>query len=372
MADFSPVIGRVFGIDIQIHWTLLILLIFSLISPVFFIIILLLWVCVFLHELSHSFIALKNKIKVKKIVLNLLGGASMIDTDKLKQDIEFKISIIGPIVSIFLGLLFGIFVIYLNGGILKQIIQSLFLLNMLLGILNLLPAFPLDGGRVFRSYLEKTRDFVKSTQITAKSTNIIAFLIIAGSLIYVGIESSSLIYKEFFVFWDIIIALFLYSGAQAELQSVYIKKYSSKLHAKDAMTKNFILVKQPKTIDEIYNYILKFHTHLILFKDNNKIYLVSKFKNIYRQKNLISKNIANSNIIKSISIQIPAIQYNMPLSKALDLMGSNETSIIAVTKKNQVIGVLLESHVESIISLQMSKELNKINRKNEKTKKNNN
>jgi len=351
MTNFSPVIGHIFGIDIQIHWTLVLLLLFSLISPIFFIIILLLWICVFIHELAHSFVALKNKVKVKKIILNLLGGASIIDIDKIKPNIEFKISIVGPIVSILIGLIFGLFVIYLKGGILKQIVQTLFVLNILLGVLNLLPAFPLDGGRVFRSYLEKTRTFIKSTQITVKATNIIAILIVIGSIIYVGIENSTLFYKEFFVFWDIIIALFLYSGAQAEIQSVYIKKYSAHLHVSDAINKNFILIKQPLTINRIYEQILKFHTSIILFKDNKNIYLISKFKNIYKQKNI------NKDIIKSISVKIPKIAYNSLLSKAINIMYTENKTIIAVTKKNKVIGILTESHIESIISLRMSKEV---------------
>lgn len=349
MVELSPTIGRIFGIDIQIHWTLIILLLFSLINSVFFVIILLLWVCVFVHELSHSLLALKNNVKVKKIVLNLLGGASVIDTNSIRPETEFQISIVGPITSIAIGLAFGLALVYMNGGVVKEIFQNMFLLNMLLGVLNLLPAFPLDGGRVFRSYLEKKNNFLSATQITAKATNAVAFLIIIGSIVYVSAISSSFLYKEFFVFWDIIIAMFLYSGAQAELQSAYIKKYSSRLHVRDALSRNFILLSHPATIQEVYAKILRRHTHIVLVKKGDIIFLLSRFRGLANKK--------GGDLIKSVSVQIPSIDYDASLSKAIDLMASEQKGIIAVSRAGRIVGVLMDSHVESIISLQMSKQM---------------
>ncbi|MCL5117416.1 MAG: site-2 protease family protein [Candidatus Marsarchaeota archaeon] len=348
MVEISPTIGRIFGIDVQIHWTLILLLLFSLINSLFFVIILLLWVCVFVHELSHSIIALKNNVKVKKIVLNLLGGASIIDTSSIKPETEFQISIIGPITSIAIGLGFGLALVYMNGGVIKEIFQNMFLLNMLLGVLNLLPAFPLDGGRVFRSYLERKNNFLSATQTTAKATNVIAFLIIIGSIAYVSMISSSFVYKEFFVFWDIIVAMFLYSGSQAELQAAYIKKYASHLHVRDALSRNFILLSHPVTLQRVYAEVLRRHTHIVLIKKGKDIFLISKFKGLANKKKV--------DLIKSLSVQIPSIDYNAPLSKVIDLMASTQKGVIAVSRAGRIVGVLLDSHVESIISLQMSKQ----------------
>jgi hypothetical protein len=219
---------------------------------------------------------------------------------------------------------------------------------MLLGVLNLLPAFPLDGGRVFRSYLERKNNFLSATQTTAKATNVIAFLIIIGSIAYVSMISSSFVYKEFFVFWDIIVAMFLYSGSQAELQAAYIKKYASHLHVRDALSRNFILLSHPVTLQRVYAEVLRRHTHIVLIKKGKDIFLISKFKGLANKKKV--------DLIKSLSVQIPSIDYNAPLSKVIDLMASTQKGVIAVSRAGRIVGVLLDSHVESIISLQMSKQ----------------
>ena len=133
-----------------------------------FLIFLLLFVCLFIHEAAHAYTARKNNIKVKDILLTPLGGATSLDNDKIDRKQELNIAISGPLMSVFLGGVFGILSVFAPMGNFVFILQELFILNVALGILNLLPAFPLDGGRVFRSYLEKKRNMLDSTMLTGK------------------------------------------------------------------------------------------------------------------------------------------------------------------------------------------------------------
>ena len=97
MAGASPNIGSIYGIPIELHWTFIVMMLLALaISVNLFIIFVLLFVCVFLHELAHSVTAIRNNISVKKIILYPLGGGSMIDMDEVPPKLEFMIAIALP------------------------------------------------------------------------------------------------------------------------------------------------------------------------------------------------------------------------------------------------------------------------------------
>ena len=170
MANGSVGIGKIAGINIELHWMFILLIaLFFFISPLLGLIWILLFVCVLIHELSHSITARRNGIKVVKIVLLPIGGASMIEEINIDPRVEFNIAIVGPIMSLFLGGLFGILVLFTPPGMITFIVQYLFVINIFLGIFNILPAFPMDGGRVLRSYLENKHNFYEATMLTAKA-----------------------------------------------------------------------------------------------------------------------------------------------------------------------------------------------------------
>ncbi|MCL5115094.1 MAG: site-2 protease family protein, partial [Candidatus Marsarchaeota archaeon] len=279
MVSLSPTIGKIFGIPIQLHWTFLGLMLLALIllatSPgglFFFALLVLLFVCVLIHELAHSVVAIRNDIKVKKIILLPIGGASIIDFTKVKPGKELKISLAGPLTSIALGLIFVPFYLIAPGaGILKQGLQFLFEINLLLGVFNLLPGFPLDGGRVLRSYLERRHSPLDSTKIAVKASNIVVVGIVVGTIIYAAvIPNATFTYREFLVLFDVIIALFLYDGAKAELQSAIFKSRARNVAAADAATKNFILVTPQMRLSSLYKEMVRKGTNIVLLKKGNR------------------------------------------------------------------------------------------------------
>jgi|GEM_PF-1057516 len=362
-------------IKIELHWTFILLLLFTLFISIYsgwylFIIVVLLFVMVLLHELAHSVTALENNIEVKKIILLPLGGASIIDLDEIKPSTSLKIALAGPIMSILLGLISGLFAIILPPIMLTEwlgvpvslsgIFQILFILNILLGIFNLLPAFPLDGGRVLKSALEKKHNQFDATKIAVRISKIFLILFLIFSVIYtLMIPGMTISYFTFILIWDLIIVMFIYGGAQSELEVAYILKYASNLPVKSAITKNFAVIKPSAKLRDLYKILIKNNTHLVLFKDSSsgkaRVYLVSS-----RLPSVLSSNpeiLERS--IKNYSIEIPYIEYNKSLAKAIEKMRYENASILAVLKNNKIVGLLNAQHVESIVALHIPQVKNK-------------
>ena len=163
------------GLDISVYW------IMGIIGAI------ILFVSVLLHELVHSMVALMYGLKVREIVLFIFGGVSVIeDQDEVaSKDFrkEFKIAIVGPITSFVIAAILATslwLLMYMTVGshnnagnvsaiIAAGVLQYGVLVNLLLGGFNLIPAFPLDGGRILRSALLRSKnDYDKSTKIIAR------------------------------------------------------------------------------------------------------------------------------------------------------------------------------------------------------------
>lgn len=360
MADFSPTIGRIGGIKIELHWTFILLLLFILfLSLYFFLIWVLLFVCVLAHELVHSITSKRNGIKVNKIVLYPFGGGSIINFENVSPEIEFRISIVGPIASLLIAVGVGMLNIFTPPGTINTTLQLLFMLNVFLGVFNLLPWLPLDGGRALRSYLQKTRDFFSATKIAVRSSNIITALFIAGTIVYaILIQGYSLLYREFIVVIDIAVAFFIYSGAQAELQSAFIRQNIADLKASDAMTNNFVLVNGDSDIKSLYRTLMSNKTHIAVFQKEGKVQVLSN----YSLQKLLSKPVPNGRI-EDYGTPIPSVPYTTLLYTSIERMRSENSNIAAVTMKGKVKGILLMQHVESIIALHISQKRQAAGRK---------
>ncbi len=353
MVNASPTIGKVAGIDVQLHWSFILLMLFALVlSTYIFAIFVLLFACVLLHELAHSITAKRYGIRVKKIVLYPLGGGSIIDLDSVPPKLEFRISLAGPVSSFLLAFVFGAAVVLMPGGIIKVFVQLLFVLNLLLAVFNILPWFPLDGGRVLRSYLQRSRSFLDATRASVKASNVLVVLFILGTVVYVALEPSySFIYKEFIVLWDVFIAIFLYGAAKAELQAAYLKTYTSDLKASSAVTKQYIMALPGTTLARLYSMVVDSKTHIVLFRDNGRYYLVSRLP--YNSFGRIMEGYG-SQPISRFSTELPTVASDATLYSALERMQESNTGVAGVTKGGALVGVLLRQHVESVIALHMS------------------
>ncbi len=345
MADAYK-IGRIWGIDIELHWTfiglLLLTLWLSLPSGFLFLLIVLLFACVLIHELSHSFVSLVNNVRVSRIVLLPLGGVSIIDISEIDPRIEFNIAVAGPLMSLLLGALFGFLAVFSPPGVVTEVLQFLFEINILLGVFNLLPAFPTDGGRVFRSYLERKYNEYTATMMTIKASNIVMGLFIAGTFVFVLLINAPFYYKEFVFLWNLLIVFFLYNGAQQEKQTMEIKRESKGVRLSNLASKHFVLVKPSSNVQELYNAVKQTREHL----------LITKLDGGYAYVNLLRKEKLKPDLwARDMAIKIPSVDVNENIVDALESMESNESGIAAVTRRGRLVGVVTLSHIQAFLSL---------------------
>jgi Zn-dependent protease len=220
-------LGKVFGVPVSLHLTFILFVAFlgmvyafqggvrAAVTGVSFI--LALFLSVTLHELGHSLVARGFGVKVSGIVLLPVGGVSQMEEMPERPNQEFLIALAGPATSIVLGLLLGgvslllygpaaTFKASVTGGL---FIPNLARVNLLLAIFNLLPGFPMDGGRIFRSVLANAMPFDRATAIAAS----------VGRVFAIGLGLVGL----FTNIWLVFIAVFIYFGASSEASRVQIK-----------------------------------------------------------------------------------------------------------------------------------------------------
>ena len=229
-----------------------------------------LFISVLLHELAHSIIATRYGLKVRQIVLFIFGGVSDIEEEvQITKDFrkEFKIAVVGPITSFVLAAIFasvwwGILLSQVNssgndtntvaGGLHVTIAMAegvLFygaIVNILLGSFNLIPAFPLDGGRILRAGLVKwKKDYDQATKVAVK----IGIWISYG---FMGFGFFSMLGGSFTGgLWLILIGWFLNNGAQSYLYQREISSVLSGVRLEDIMNTKVISVREGTKVDEL-------------------------------------------------------------------------------------------------------------------------
>ncbi len=345
MAD-SISIGSIFGIKISLHWTFILLLLFALfISAYFFLLMVVLFVCVLIHELAHSVTSKRNGINVKSIILLPIGGASIMDITDISPRLEFNIAIVGPLMSLALGFIFGFLSIFAPPGIILEVFQFLFEINILLGVFNLLPAFPMDGGRVFRAWEQRKHTFFEATMITVKVSKYLMAAIIVATLAFVLFwTSESLSYRLFLALWDFIIVIFLYGGAQAEEQNVIVKENTKGLTVRDVLSKGFIYVGENTKLHELYSMVKRSGSHIVITRIGDDYAFVDLMKGLKRR---------GVNTAREIAISIPRVSVRTSAYDAMNALSNANSSIAAVVSGRRLVGIVTSSHLQTLISLHM-------------------
>jgi len=184
-----------------------------------------LFVGVILHELGHSLVAMRFGYKIDSITLWIFGGIAQFSELPEAWRQELAIAIAGPMVSIGLGVIFWVGFLLLPPGVpaLTFVVGYLALMNLALAVFNLLPAFPMDGGRVLRALLARTRPYARATQIAAEVGKGFALLLGLFGLLQFNIILIG-------------IAFFVYIGASGEAQQTVMKAAFEGVTVRDIMT----------------------------------------------------------------------------------------------------------------------------------------
>ncbi len=199
---------------------------------------LLMFLSVLTHELSHSIVAVRRGIPVKGITLFVLGGVSQIAREAERPSTEFVIAAVGPFTSLILGLAFFGLSIGLEGvnGHLSELTWILGWVNVMLGVFNMLPGFPLDGGRVLRAVVWKfTRNYWRATRMATLGGQALAFAMIGGGIAIGVTEGASWVQGM----WLVVLGIFLYSVASGNQRQARVMKSLLGVTAADVMEPRF-------------------------------------------------------------------------------------------------------------------------------------
>jgi Zn-dependent protease len=260
-------IGKVMGIPIKIHISfLLVLVLFPYVfskdaefgfadvasAPLRYALALtltiLLFSCVLLHELGHSWVAMKYGIGIRSITLILLGGIAAMEEVPRDPRAEMRISIAGPLVSLTIGVL--CYLAYLGLGsydivqistisYISRFLGSIAYINIVLFVFNLIPAFPMDGGRVLRAWYAGRMPYLRATR---KAVHIGKMFAITMAVFGLLVPSAM---------WFILIAFFIYIGASEEEKYAEVSVTLEGISVSDLMTREIAYVQDNLPISEL-------------------------------------------------------------------------------------------------------------------------
>lgn len=249
---WSISIGRIFGIKFKIHITFFLLLFFIFISVLnekgihsavlATLFICAIFICVLIHEIGHSLIGRRFGKEAKSITLLPIGGVATMEEMPEKPAQEIAMSIVGPLINLaiagilylFVGHWTGIGVPNLSPDSIRTFCADLIGVNIMLAVFNLIPAFPMDGGRVLRGILAMKMDYVRAASTAVSIGQGLAMLFI--------------LFGIFFNWWLALIGLFLYIGAGSEKQQVLLKSLLNQVPASEAMTTEFVALRPNDTL----------------------------------------------------------------------------------------------------------------------------
>jgi Zn-dependent protease/predicted transcriptional regulator len=264
-------IGRILGIPINLHFTFLIILpffalVFGFVYSEMFgfrigfanlavddlgkvllgvLAALVFFASILIHELCHSYVALRNGYKISGITLLIFGGVSQIEEQPGEAKGEAWMAFAGPGSSLVIGAVVSVMYFLtkdMGGGVELQAVVLMFSLigfyNILLGLFNLLPAFPMDGGRVLRALLSKRVGFLKGTK----------WAVDIGKAFAIGMGIFGLLTFNPIL---ILVALFLYTGAEGEYQQTKVSTLLTGIKVGEIMTRQVSTVTPEETAHEL-------------------------------------------------------------------------------------------------------------------------
>ena len=343
----------VFGIDIELHLLFIFFILFALItSPMLGLLLLLLFFYVTLHELVHSFVAIRHNIKVKKIVLLPFGGMAMMDTTDLKPKTELKMAIAGPLFNIAVaGVCFIIaqavgaplwtwFEQLLSGTLTLTLPEWLlfysFFANAMLAAFNLLvPAFPLDGGRVLRALFALKFDYLKATRIARNIGIFLALMLIIMPYIIWGVID----------LWITIIAFFIMFGAMGEYQATVMHVALSRVSIKDVISKDYTKITSKTTLERVIEEMLKEKTTDVLIPGKKpKVLSLQQIMMVPRTK---WKKLTAGNVARYVG----HAGLSSSSEKIMKKMLQSNVSMLPVMDKGRFIGVVYRSDINKMMNI---------------------
>jgi len=358
-------LGKVFGIQFRLHysWFIIFFLITTSLSWQLFPDVypgwplalywvvgiftsLLFFASVTAHELAHSLVGRANGIPIMSITLFIFGGVARMTREATKARAELLMAVAGPACSLAIGGLFALIWFFIRGTVEPIAAMALWLaqLNVILVIFNLIPGFPLDGGRVFRSLLWRlTGNYRRSTRIATRVGQGVGYLFVLGGVLIILLHPFGL--SWFDGLWLAFIGGFLENAASASYRQVKWRETLHSFPVSQAMTPGCPVVPSNVTIEQlVQNYIFLGGHHFFLVADEGELKGFLTLRNIRD----VSRQNWGITQVKEIITPIDRLKVAYPDQDAqsiLEQMDEVNISQMPVVSEGRVIGLITRDNL---------------------------
>lgn len=362
-------LGTVFGVELGLHYSWLviaILIAFSLVAQfhaqnrdwseplvwtVSIITGVLFFACLFAHELSHALVAKARGLPIHKITLFLLGGVAQIEKEASDAKTEFWMAIVGPFTSGILGVIL-LALARVSGWVPwnspstpgAALLLWLGYINLALGAFNMIPGFPLDGGRVLRAVLWWVMgDAERSTRVAAAVGQVIAVLFIGFGVLrfFQGAGLAGL--------WTAFIGWFLLQAAGATYMQVRAGSLLQGLRVKDVMSTDYLSVDPNTSVQEfVHEQLMRTGRRCFLVMENGHmlgLITANEIRGIDPQS-WSFRRVAD--FMRPVD-QIHFISPDVPALEALETMGREDVHQLPVISDGRIVGVVSRAHILQVL-----------------------
>jgi Zn-dependent protease len=305
---------------------------------------LLLFASVAFHELAHSYVAQKYKLTIESITLFIFGGVAQLKGDPPYPRAEFWIAVAGPLSSFFLSALFFLLMMSTAGGT-RALFTYVAQINLILGAFNLIPGFPMDGGRVLRSAIwGKKGDYFYATQKASSIGRGIALFFIFFGLfsIFTGGPGG---------LWLMFIGWFLYSAAQASYQQATLQETLSGIKVKDMMVTEMQTIDPSMSLAQaVDEYFLRYGYGGFPVIGDGRFLGILTLKEVKEIPREDWKNVKVSEVFvpHDKKWEVPP---DVDVTRALELMIKEDKGRIVVTEKDKIIGLITRNGIARYVQI---------------------
>ena len=298
-----------------------------------------LFVSVTIHELGHSWIALRYGLSIESITLWILGGMAALSEIPREWNREFWIAIAGPITSLVVGAVSYVAVLVLGSAlpVARFVLGWLALTNVILAVFNLLPAFPMDGGRILRALLARTRPYGSATRIAGRIGVIFAILFaIVGVLVFNVIL--------------LLLALFIYGAATTESRTVLLDELLEGLVVGDIMTRDPPTVSSDATVAELVDRMVEDRQTAYPVVDEwsgeiTGIVTLNELRNVREVER-------DAILVGEVAREAPRVEPMADAFETLAVLSQTKGNLLLVGDGTGIVGLLSESDYAHAMSMQ--------------------
>ncbi|MFC1742304.1 site-2 protease family protein [Nanoarchaeota archaeon] len=362
-------VGRYFGIDVYLHysWFLIFLLLAWGLSTGFFpeqfpgrtgfeywgigiFSSFLLFLSVLAHELSHSLVGMRHGIKVDRITLFFFGGVAGMHEQKMSPKSEFQMAIAGPAFSIVLAFVFLAVYNLTSFFYVAAVSSYLFRINLIIAVFNMMPGFPLDGGRVFRSILWYwTKDFKKATHIATTAGKVLAYI-----MIFIGF--SNVFTGNFAGIWFVLLGFFLLMLSTLSYKQIVIKDALAGVRAGEFVTKKFVSVKPGTSLrDVVVDVLLKKDVTSVLVMEDGRFLGVLVAEQVQQIPKKEWKGIKASDAMVGAS-RVGKVRLMTGAYNTLVKMLKGGLDFLPVIEKKKLVGIVRRQELLRYVKFRTTKE----------------